>query len=87
MEERMMATFTPGPWEADGLLVRAVYRRDICVVTSREPHEDRANTRLIAAAPTLLDALRQIVTMCGEDDAHIHDVARTAIRKATGEQE
>ena len=56
---------------------------------SQEAEETRANARLIAAAPDLLDALEYMVNTCpaidpsGED---AHTRARYAIAKATGEQ-
>jgi hypothetical protein len=53
----------------------------------REAEETRANARLIAAAPDLLEALKDALCAldcCGKDyDAA--SVARAAITKATGE--
>ena len=52
-------------------------------VHKREAEETRANARLIAAAPELLEALR---AMLDEDDGGMTaSKARAAIAKATGE--
>ena len=53
------------------------------------PSEQKANARLIAAAPDLLDALKLMLAECFDeerDDATIHAVAqaRAAIAKAEG---
>ena len=58
----------------------------------REAEESAANARLIACAPELLEALKKMLCMPGEDDAEstaerIYRIgrARAAIAKATGE--
>lgn len=47
-----------------------------------------ANARLIAAAPDLLDALKELLDQDehGEDEIWVRNKARAAIAKATGEQ-
>ncbi|MFN3731329.1 hypothetical protein [Comamonas testosteroni] len=65
------AKHTPGPWEATGNLVRSPMHqpeglpRGVQIVECRDgyflPHteEAKANARLIAAAPELLEALQE----------------------------
>lgn len=64
---------TPGPWEALGNIVRSpMYQpgglpRGVIIAECRDgyylPHteEAKANARLIAAAPDLLEAIKQII--------------------------
>jgi hypothetical protein len=96
------ATHTPGPWRhGDG--DRAVTGRagarviasvgDLCI-DSQWP-EDQANARLIAAAPTMYEALREMVKAVDPEGARrfaetdsglgfaLH-LARAAIAKAEG---
>lgn len=49
--------------------------------------EARANTRLIAAAPELLEALENILSNCLDSDglSRAYENARAAIAKATGD--
>ena len=86
------ATHTPGPWEAEGDYVFAPivgYDARIARVTDID---SEANARLIAAAPDLLEALREAVGWMqhvpGIADSVgqiILDDARAAIAKARGE--
>ena len=58
-----MMTFTPGPWEKDGLSVIAKQRGTICkcpVVTAGGVFNVEANARLIAAAPEMLRIMKEI---------------------------
>lgn len=87
---------TPGPWEVwaggahGGLKVRA---GSMLVATVARANLDFAfNARLIAAAPDLLEALRELLDDtqhsthdCGDDDCPVRR-ARAAIVKATGAQ-
>jgi hypothetical protein len=87
-----VSKFTAGPWEVrevDGLF--AVAHRDGWVLESNDEQQDRADARLIAAAPELLEALQQCLQHI-ELDESMHgrpfgagNVAREAIKKATGE--
>lgn len=88
---------TPGPWTATerGEFVNAPNGRDIChIYGQRTLGEDKANARLIAAAPDLLAAL-QALAIVAESVAHLRglereilpatDAARAALSKALGE--
>ena len=58
-------------------------------VHHREADETRANARLIAAAPELLEALQGLLIRVADDEEygpeHAITIARAAINKATGE--
>ncbi|HGM6575099.1 TPA: hypothetical protein ACXNIX_005133 [Pseudomonas aeruginosa] len=89
-----MRKHTPGPWGQDkwGSLQteggQDVLLRGITTISAGSDEriaEAEANTRLIAAAPELLEALQvcieQITALCSADD--VPDQARAAIAKAT----
>ena len=94
-----MSTHSPGPWEAvdkrpDGFTGYSIFQGGQFIAhvgdTDRAtPVED--NARLIAAAPELLEALEDLVSLCEAvlprtehiTDAELFD-ARSAIAKATG---
>lgn len=102
----MKTTHTPGPWESIGARICTEGNdRERRVIARMEPFdlnkmaERDANARLIAAAPDLLDALRECVTDEGaysmtRDDlatlkmriAAINATAKIAIAKAEGAQ-
>ena len=71
---------------------RGVHSTTIANIPTRmtvPPQEQKANARLIAAAPELFDALKLMLAECFDeerDDATIHAVAqaRAAIAKAEG---
>ena len=81
---------TPGPWtvELDGY---SLMMGDECVATGLAPDgasadEHRANTRLIAAAPTLYDTLTRISKMTcdhGAGDFCPRSEARAALATVT----
>lgn len=77
----MSTEHTPGPWKAFGT---AVYFPGIRGgFDLRSCPNPEANARLIAAAPDLLDALKEVVRI--SDRKHdAWDAARAAIAKATG---
>ena len=82
---------TPGPWHvANGVQIRGE-REQIAKVWMMRGGEGKANARLIAAAPDLLEALREIFHDVKQgaipnDDDEWWKKASTAIAKATGEQ-
>lgn len=104
----MSAQHTPGPWRVGdagatvfGPRTEAPSPTTVATITKGVPSDcQRANARLIAAAPALLSALREIVTIADDDmqfphrdrdtdDIGIHDLellrrARAAIQQATG---
>ena len=97
---------TPGPWEADfetyPIMVRSQSETWPLVdelgneegragVFIANTGDNKANARLIAAAPELLEALKQIVNVWDTNPdvityAELTRSARAAIAKATGEQ-
>ena len=88
-----MNKHTPGPWEFDGYdVVRtqtlAPFTVAVVNLTSPQGNEiERANARLIAAAPDMLEALEGIAKPDGFislDYEALHK-ALAAIRKAKGE--
>ncbi len=90
-----MTKHTPGPWA-----IRETATNIAVIGANNETlfHEYKGNTvvkedaRLIAAAPDLLAALRDMVNTLTDgpdesDIARVFNVSRAAIAKATGEQE
>ena len=85
----MTTKYTPGPWHiANGVQIRS-NRDQIAKIWMMRGGEGRANARLIAAAPDLLEALIELAD-CGAEawgeDRPCVKWARAAIAKATGEQ-
>ena len=87
---------TPGPWSvvANGghsYTIRGSRNEAICdtsIWLHSDPHsESRANAHLIAAAPDLLEALEDLLTICDGDPDEPDEIgwARAAIAKAKGE--
>lgn len=91
------AKHTPGPWDENNGRVFRGNSGSICILTDQHSFvEYRANARLIAAAPELLEALEYIYLLLQDDydgdalkrlTAELSDTARAAIAKATGETE
>lgn len=88
----MNTKHTPGPWGCIGTSYHAhdyrLTKPDAAPlplnVKANDHSEQRANARLIAAAPDLLEALYQIRDL--PEDSRIHyKVAQRAISKALGE--
>ena len=98
----MQDKYTPGPWEAMGTWVRSPMHqpeglpRGVQIAECRDGYflpfteEAKANARLIAAAPELLEALVEALAFCeantygGDDTAALIVKARAAIAKAAG---
>lgn len=99
----MEAKHTPGPWVvfdgdtehpgidmADGSFSIVVYGEDgepFEGVRGRSPAETLANARLIAAAPDLLEALKEVQPYFEGEHSHDHPTCvaiRAAIAKAEG---
>ena len=91
-----MAEPTPGPWSRGGMFGTRVKAgdREICdCLTGGNADEDAtsaANARLIAAAPTLYEALYDLMALrayCDErKDGELFDAAEAALAKARGER-
>ncbi len=85
-----MAEHTPGPWVQDKWgHVQDTGGRGVrfegVTIAGRSTEETKANARLIAAAPDLLEALRYAVDN-PEFSSEVFDrMARAAIAKATGD--
>lgn len=94
-------THTPGPWaiDNDGETPNAIVTsthyedrdEDVCEVYGEDDETRKANARLIAAAPRLLEALQRMAFAFGHgiEEARILqptalDIARDAIIEATG---
>lgn len=89
----MSTQYTPGPWRIgtpppngeqtigtlNGLMVAVA-------TTGAEMEETKANARLIAAAPELLEALQSVLENCLDSEGlcAAHAKARAAIAKAEG---
>lgn len=90
-EEQTKSAFTPGPWEAHGC---EVVGSGFIVATvnwhSGHNHE-RANARLIAAAPDLYEALQDCAAVCAGETMSkgglvaALEKARDALARATPE--
>ena len=78
---------TPGPWHTagdQGVQIRS-QRDQIAKVWTMRGNEWKANARLIAAAPELLEALKAVLanSLDSKGLADAHKQARAAIAKAT----
>lgn len=102
----MKTQHTRGPWEVSGNGIWAISpwnaRFRLATVTTPSPMNGvdwEANARLIAAAPTLMDALESIIRIAGLRDDNVErpeglfellrdaaGTARGAIAKATSQQ-
>ena len=85
----MTTKHTPGPWHiANGVQIRS-NRDQIAKIWMMRDGEGRANARLIASAPDLLEALIELAD-CGAEawgeDRPCVKWGRAAIARATGEQ-
>ena len=95
----MSAKHTPGPWNTGGSGWIGIRKEDRCIARLDDAGfatlsaEDRANARLIAAAPDLLAALKNLVgayggePMSAEGSLDAYENAKAVIAKAEGGQE
>lgn len=80
---------SPAPWHVIDGTVCDNYGQDILspVLFDAFPDEQQANARLIAAAPEILEALKNLVAHFGANLSHTETIhaaeARAAIAKAT----
>lgn len=81
MSNQEKCAHTPGPWDASGLTVY-----DTCLDGVASTHT-AADAHLIAAAPELLEALEEWLTVGNDLKARkaVREKARAAIAKARGE--
>lgn len=80
-----MINHTPGPWVViEGRFAWTIGKWPYRIAEISNVAEYKANARLIAAAPDLLEALEQIAW--SNDSKWQADCARAAIKKATGEK-
>ena len=82
----MKTQHTPGPWTVDNQYIHGPDGIRFLAVAG--DGAGQANARLIASAPDLLAALYSIATdpsaIHSGANAHIGDIARAAIARATG---
>jgi hypothetical protein len=91
----MTTKYTPGPWEynwnATRWVIDSAPAHAIACTAGYEP-ENKANARLIAAAPELVEALRGFVDGAGEIcdpdvlliDARTYETARALLARIDG---
>lgn len=87
-----MSAHTPGPWSADAegceIFSPSANGRVAMVGERSDIEVERANARLIAAAPDLLTSLEKMLEVYWQDDGETPPqfilAARAAIAKATG---
>lgn len=84
-----MSAHTPGPWKIGKIGNCVIYSKEGEVIADVYTKNARANTRLIAAAPRMLEALEMIVRgLRGENDlvdTDLLDVARAILRDVEGD--
>ena len=88
------AQHTPGPWmyhkQLNGSLTFFGENGNRAILSAARLINQEANARLIAAAPELLDALKGMLEVFGDEfgmgNSSVCDDARAAITKATTQQ-
>jgi hypothetical protein len=84
-------THTAGPWEfsSDGIWATSPWNARVKIATvtffaSMNAIDEKANGRLIAAAPDLLEAVEYLLSAHGEQIHDACDMAHKAVAKARG---
>jgi hypothetical protein len=93
-KEKAMSSFTPGPWRVGGnsWFVNQIPIEPAIGCAYGAGYEVKANARLIAAAPDLLEALGLVLPFLEDNEVYRPEEARAikkacaAIRKATEEE-
>ena len=88
------AQHTPGPWmyhkQLNGSLTFFGENGNRAILSAARLINQEANARLIATAPELLDALKGMLEVFGDEfgmgNSSVCDDARAAITKATAQQ-
>lgn len=88
----MKTQYTPGPWDdnANGLILgnlnnyegEAPFVADVCKSPLEYTEQEKANARLIAAAPALLDVLKELLSSA---DLYTRSVAERCQGKPSNE--
>ena len=75
--EEKRETFTPGPWKIkNGKNYYHIHGgQEVALVENWMNETPRANARLIAAAPEMAEALREILAECGDVPAGLSEAA------------
>lgn len=85
-------SYTPGPWRVERPYIRGAGRVIASLESGRNEVEDTANARLIAAAPELFEALRDIYAALVIEEISAETRTRARLRasavlaKARGEE-
>jgi hypothetical protein len=78
-------THTPGPWQSDTQYIHAPSNRFLAVL--KDGPEQVANSRLIAAAPCLLAALKHSAAMLARIKKHLNENGYAAQAAAVTRQQ
>lgn len=95
MFDHLIQSHTPGPWVEDACEIKSKDGSSICEMFARSEDDDKwgndyadANSRLICAAPEMLEALKAFVlSQYSEQTVHDHEVARIKARAAIAKAE
>lgn len=84
-------THTPGPWKLSESASRCILGKSngggwmtVCVVQNTQSEHYEANARLIAAAPDLLEAAKDLLAAKDKTNQSLRDALAKAIAKAEG---
>ena len=85
-----MSKFTPGPWkhydapnqvEGDAILGPLRHHTQSIARVSRNPKEWKANAQVMAVAPELYEALKDLLTFCKEEYGHYYSRKQVLVEK------